>query len=204
MGFLNDTLGYHKGTEISANFAKDAKGMDSNKKHGNFALASLYWLLSNDEKEALLRKAEERNILTVLQDTLEPIITLYENFPLSFIGKPSKKKDKSALIEIVKEIINKHINKYEMPGMAIQASTMYIRIITGGLKFTNGMKAPDLEKIISDPESEAGKHASGFVRATIMQEFMPAGVVRPDEWAESFWNQGYSIDACSFPWEEDD
>lgn len=204
MGLINDEFGYRDGIALSSNLAKRAFDLKETDKHINFTLVSNFNSLSAERKSELVRDLKETSELAKYQDSLLPLIALYEEFPLSFIGMSERIFDKSALIKKIKYCIEKHIDKYETPALIIQANVLYVRGSTGGLHVAPHIEIPDLNTLIEDPESEKAKRTGGFVRISAMQELMPLGETRVGDWAKSFWNQGYKIDKCDFSWEQND
>jgi hypothetical protein len=202
MGLLNKREGYHKGIRIVEFMAKKSVEIKSTEKFLNFSLASSYTFLGVEQKYLLVDELKKNNYLQVLQKSLAPLTCLYEGFPMAFLGPPTDHCSKETMLTIFKECISACISKYEHPGMVMQANVMYIRGITGGLYFTNNIKPPNLEKILTDFDSDEGKMASASVRAMIMSEYMPMEGKKSDEWSRSFWNQGYKIDKCQFPWDK--
>ena len=204
MGLINQREGYKVGINVVEFMAKRSSEIKTSEKHINFSLASSYRKLGEKQKMQLVSDLKKEKIHRIIQQALAPLTCLYDGFPMAFIGPPSEHISKDDLIKILKTCISKCINKYEQPGMVMQASVMYIRGITGGLFFTKGMKAPDLDKIVSDFDSKEGQRAASSVRAFVLSEHMPLGEKRSDSWAKSFWNQSYKLDRCHFPWEKDE
>lgn len=201
MGLLNKREGYHAGTRIIEFMAKRLSQIKTTKKFLNFSLASSYGKLSTDQKTQIVGELDQKQFLSILQESLAPLTCLYDRFPMAFIGPPYEHINRDTLLNFLKECISECINKYEQPGMVIQASVMYIRAITGGLYFRNNLKPPNLQKIITDFDSEEGQLASASVRAFVLSEPMVLGEEESNTWAKSFWNQGYKIDICQFPWD---
>ncbi len=186
MGLINDEFGYRAGINLSANLANRAFELKETDKHINFALVSNFNLLSTEAKNEFIKSIEESSDIGRYRRSLLPLIVLYEDFPLSFIGTGEEEYDRDQLIERMKACIDKHIDKYETPAMIIQANLMYIRGTNGGLHVAPHIEVPDLNILIDDPESEAAKRAGGFVRTSAMQEFMPMGEDRYGDWSKTF------------------
>jgi hypothetical protein len=201
MGLINDEFGYRDGINLSTNLANRAFELKETDKHINFALISNFRFLSNEKKIELIKGLEERSEIGRYRHALLPLIVLYEDFPLSFIGAGEEEYDGEQLIERMKACIDRHIYKHETPAMIVQANVMYIRVTNGGLHVASHIEIPDLNVLIEDPESEAAKRAGGFVRNSAMQEFMPMGEDGYGDWSKAFWNQGYKIAKCDFSWE---
>jgi hypothetical protein len=203
IGLINSELGYRRGTELITNIAEDAVKVFASKKQVNFALTSSYNLLLSEQKSKLVEMLAPQGQLQTLRKCLEPLIILHGSFPLSFLGQSQQNYKKDALIETLKKCVKDHFNKYNQPAMVAQATVMYISGITGGLYFCKGIEPPDIEKIITAPESEEGKKAAGSVRAFMLTELMPNEGDRLGEWANNFWDENYKISSCTFKWEND-
>ena len=201
MGLINDEFGCLDGISLSTNLANRAFELKKSHKHINFALVSNFSLLSNEKKIELIKGLEESSEIGRYRRALLPLIVLYEDFPLSFIGTDEEEYEREQLIEKMKACIDRHADKYETPAMIVQANVIYIRGTNGGLRVASHLEAPDLNVLIKDPKSEAARRAGGFVRNGAMQEFMPMGEDRYGDWSKTFWNQGYKIDKCDFSWE---
>lgn len=204
MGLINDLFGYREGIELCSNFATKAYELKETDSHVNLAIASNFNRLTAENKQALVTELEKASELSKYRNALSPLIALYDDFPLAFIGKAEDGPDKSDLVERMKKCIERHIDKYDTPALIIQANVVYIRSSTGGLHIASHIEMPDLNALMKSPDSEEAQRAGSFVRTTAMQEFMPMGEPRIGDWSKSFWNQGYKIDKCDFSWEEDD
>ncbi len=204
MGLLNKREGYHTGIGIVESLAKKSVEIKNTEMFMNFSLASSFTKLGANEKKQIVDELEKKNLLSVLQNSLAPLTCLYEGFPMAFIGPPAEHRSKEAMLTTMKQCISDCINKYKQPGMVMQATVMYIRGITGGLYYNKNIEPPNLEKIITDFNSDEGRKAASSVRAFVMSEYMPLKERKSDEWSRSFWNQGYKIDNCQFPRDENE
>ena len=198
MGLINDALGYREGIRLFQALAVTAKKIHQSEKQTNFALCSSYLKLSEVERAELLKRLAEDKSLEQLKSCLAPLTIHYNGFPLAFLGMPADPPDRTILLKKLKRSIERHIVKYETPALAIQAAVVYIRAITGGLQLNSKMSAPDLDSIITSPESENAKKASAFVRSFVLMEVSLAGEDYTDAWARSFWNHGIELDDCEF------
>ena len=196
IGFMNEAYGYRRGIEVCLELCREAQKVCSVKKITNFAVASSFNELQQEEKESLVFGLKERSILAIIQPPLAPLINLYSDFPMSFLSPASTEQSRTSQLATVRACVDHHLDKYQVPAMAAQAAVIYIRAMTGGLSLSQNIEVPDLDAIIASPNSEAGKRAAGFVRATILTEFGELG--RKDSWASSFWDQNYKLDGCKF------
>jgi hypothetical protein len=198
MGLINDVLGYKDGLELCQTLAVTAKKVHQSKMNINFALCSSYLQLSEAERSEIVSRLAEAKALDRLTSCISPLVVLYKGFPLAFLGAGESAPGREDLVRILKNSIRRHIVKYEVPGLVIQAAVMYIRGITGGLSFPKNMKVPDLNAIVSSPESEEAKMAGALVRSFVLTEITLAGEDKKDSWARDFWNQGLHLDGCEF------
>ncbi len=204
MGLVHDELGYREGIRLCHALAVTAHKIHNPKKHINFALCSAYLKLSEAERTELIKQLAEGESLEQLNNCIAPLTILYEGFPLAFLGLPVDSLDRTILVKKLKGSISRHIIKYETPALAIQAAVVYIRGITGGLHLPAQMTPPDLDSIVTAPESENAKRAGAFVRSFVLMEISLAGEEHTDAWARSFWNQGLVVDDCEFGGSGDD
>jgi len=198
MGLIFDHIGYRAGISLCERIAKLAHKIHNSKKYSNFALCSSFLHLEHKQKKELVSKLHDQDLLTQIKLYLSPLIILYDNFPMSFLGVTQDKIEKDALVKRIKESVERYMNKYSKPGLVLQATTIYIRGITGGLFLTKDIEPPDLNAIINDPESKSGKKAAAFVRSSVLMEIMSPEGDFLTKWADSFWDQGLQVDTCDF------
>lgn len=203
IGLVIKRLGYREGIDLCATAAKAAKKILPDEKFMNFGLCSSWGHLSAAEREALLETLTTDQLYIPLQKSVEPLLTLYVACPMSFISLPTNPMSKERLVTILRECVDELIDKYCTPAMAAQAALLYIRGLTGGLYFLKGVETPDLDAIITRPESEIGQRSAAMVRASVLQELMPLETERVSPWAQTFWNEALYIDSCQFKTQND-
>lgn len=204
MGLISDAYGYKRSIELVFDICKKAYEIKETDRHLNFTLASNFNCLSQENKRELIDYLSSQSTLQAYQSALLPLTKLYKDSPLSFLDTEDGEFDHGNLISKMKESIRNHIDKYKTPSLVIQANVIYVRGATGGLHIAEHIQVPDLNVLIDAPESEQAKKAEGFVRTSVMSEFMPMGEERDEEWPRAFWNQGYLLDKCDFSWETDE
>jgi hypothetical protein len=198
MGLIFDCINYRAGIGFCEKITKLAHEIYASEKYANFALCSSFSRLENRQKEELVRRLNDQKLLEPIQLDLAPLIVLYDNFPMSFLGVTQNKIEKEILIRRIKEAIRRYMNKYEKPGLVLQATTIYMRGITGGLFLNKDIEPPDLNSIIDNPESEPAKKAGAFVRSSVLMEIMSPESESLTKWADPFWDQGLQVDTCEF------
>ena len=199
MGLLNDALGYMEGVELAATVAKIAHKAYGSEKFVNFAVCSSYSILHAEAKQEVLKQLDGLGKLTVLRKLLMPLLALYEQCPISFIGlRDEWSGGKNILVDRMKATVERHFWKHETPAMVIQANVIYVRGICGGLYYVGEVKPPDLEAIVKAPESDSGKRSASMVRASVLMDFGSGAGYVDTGWPVRFWNQGLLVDACDF------
>lgn len=205
MGFIRESFVAKDAVALILDLAKKAKELSAQRIENdrlpgkavhNFSLCSSYGFLNEKEKEALKASLSEEG-LSGLQESLAPLILLYDEFPLAFLGPPQHVYNRAELLATLKRVVEKYGNKYEIPGLFIQATSLYVKVELGALKYTGNAKLPNLNAIFEDPESEEGRMAASRVRATVLAE-IAIGNADDRVWSKKFWNQGARIDGCEF------
>jgi hypothetical protein len=196
IGLLTNKYGYRRGIELATELGKIAFAHRGTTKHVNFALASSYSALAAEAKRAITETAAQTPMLAVLQNGLEPLLTLYRGCPLEFLGLPEQPRARELLVAAMKTVVGQHFDKYRTPALVSLACVLYIRSVNGGLFFTQDVPAPDLNALVDDPDSEAAQRAASFVRATVLNEFGRTPRGDTPDWPGLFWNQGLQIDGC--------
>lgn len=203
MGLLNDRFGYRAGVNLSIELAKIAHAAHRSEKHVNFALCGSYSMLLPESKSEVLRVCEKQGLLKDIQRALAPITLHYDGFPMSFLGIGDISTDPKTLLMELKHAIQGCINKYETPGLVLQANLIVAQAATGGLCISENIILPDFESIITKPDSEDAKRAGAFVRASSFAMFLPNDIELYEAWSKQFWNQGYKIEPCFFSGDDD-
>lgn len=195
MGLINDALGSQEGSQLYIKLATTAKKIHESDIHKNFALCSSYSLLTKEECSKLVSDIGTETH-KLLKKSLEPLIVLYEGFPLSFLGKNEKPEEKSVLINRIKHCVENHLDRFETTALATLAGITYIGMVTGITHYN--YEIPDLNAVITNPDSEVTNEAAGFIRIGAMSAVTRRGKLYGHDWAISFWNQGLKIDPCAF------
>ena len=156
MGLLNKREGYRDGVRIVEFMAKRLSEMKNTDEYFNFSLTSSYTQLDAELKMKIVDELKKEQLLPALQKSLAPLTCLYERFPMAFIGPPDEHYSRATLINILKNCISECMDRTSQPGVVMQSLVLYIRGITGHLCFSEGIEPPDLDKILTDFDSEEG------------------------------------------------
>lgn len=198
IGLINDYLGFRNGISLTNTIIEIAHAINNNSCKISFAICSSYNLLNEQQKNDIVAKLTDLNLIKDLSDSLEPISGLYKGFPLNFICPHPTSTPKETLLERIKKTVIDLFDKYTLPSVAAQSMLTYSRITTGCLKIPNTMKIPDFNAIFEDFNSEEAKWAAGFIRSSAITELSPELNEGIGEWSKTFWNQGLVVDSCSF------
>lgn len=199
LGLIHDRKGYVFGRqtlEAVIEVVKDREEQNS-EKAVNFALQYAYATLGEEERSRIVHEWRRRSLLDDIQHALAPLILLYDGFSLRFAGVPDTKISEPALISRVSDCVANHLDKYQVPGVALHGSMMLSRLIAGKMFFSKDIKLPDFNAAIDSPESNEGKRAAGFMRASAMGEMGMLEV--PNDWAKHFWNRNAELSPCKYP-----
>jgi hypothetical protein len=196
IALANRRLGYAAGVRLCSSAAAMAKESRRRGKFLNFALCSRYGELGPWQRQVLLRQLRTANLLIQFREVLEPLVTLYPECPLAFLGLPERPQERSALVDELRCGVADLIDKYATPSAVAQATVLHIRGLTGGLHYRVGLEPPDLNALVERPDSDEARATASRVRASVLHEIMPHGDRTTYAWSEKFWNDSLLIDTC--------
>lgn len=196
MGLLNDEYEYHRGTELVELMCTKADELHSPKHPTGFAFASSYNSADEAFKTKLIATLKEEKVLKAIQLALEPLVILYQDFPMAFLGLGRDTSDRRLCIEKVTNCVKRHLDRYDTPGLVIQANVVYVDVVTERLVYTSQVRPPDLNSILEKPGSVEADRAGSHVRMGVRMKYgNPDGGI-PTHWQRSFWNQNLHLAPC--------
>lgn len=196
IGLINEKVGYVRGARILELIFSTIDKFEEPTQHNSFALISSFNLLSEDQKECLVKTLDQADFLEIVKNSLAPLNLLYENCPLLFIGPPTNHYSSEELVATMKKCVADVIDKYETPGIVLNGSILLSRLVTRKIKFPADMDLPDFNAVIDSPDSDEAKRAAAFMRSNALMEFGMHEVSAV--WAQYFWNRGYELSPCEF------
>jgi hypothetical protein len=197
LGLINDRIGFVGGAKLFEKVVAAATEIErTDQQKTNYACISLYGSFNEAQKEAFLKGLSSRSLLVPLQEYLAPLVLLYDECPLRFIGPPSTVYSESSLVKLIRDCVSHHADKYETPGIVLNGMMLLSRLITKSIHFSSDIELPNFNAVIDAPGSEEAKRAAGFMRANAIGEFGMLGIDRA--WAKNFWNRGYELSKCEF------
>ena len=199
MGLIHKELGYKQGVEFVRQVIECINSSrDEDSDYYNFTIASNLYNLSSVEKKIMVEKLIEKGLFLDLSDMLSPIIYFYTEHPFDFCNKEVdlRQDEEENLLNILKNVINNHSDRFKKDSVISMANVMYIHGINGKLHYAKGMEIPDLNSLFETPDSEDAKRATSHVRNHMKMNVMINKSSK--EWTKSFWNQSYYLDKCEF------
>ena len=199
LGLIHERKGYLFGRRTLEALMEvvECRNADDSEAPVNFAMQYAYSTLSKDEKDCILHLWESQGLLDDIRHALAPLTLLYDEFSIRFVGPPSTAIPSDGLIKRMRICVANHLDKNQVPGVMLHGALMMTRLIAGTLVFSKDMRLPDFNSAINDPESDEGKHASSFMRATALMEVGMLEV--PKTWARHFWNRNAEPSPCEYP-----
>lgn len=196
LGLIYDRLGYIPGTRFFEKIVSVVVEVAGEAQQRNYAFLSHIGELNSDQRLSFVKALSAEAMLEPLREYIAPLVLLYDDCPLAFIGPPDTVYAKEELVNSIKTCVGRHLDKYDTPGTVLNATMLIARLVTGTIKFSKDTKMPDFNMIVDDPSSAEANLAAGFVRANALAEF---GMLKIDNmWARSFWNKNIVISECEF------
>lgn len=192
LGLINDKVGFIKGARLFEQIALITYDVLAKSAHCNLALLDTFRLLDEGQKAAIVNALEHERVLVKLRICLAPLLILYDNCPINFIGIPEEVVDEQMLIQSMRDCVGNHLDKYKTPGIVLHGSMLLARLVTGTISLP--MDIPDFNSVVSAPDSQEAKSAAGFMRANAMAEVAMLKIDR--SWSEYFWNRGAELSPC--------
>lgn len=196
IGLINDRVGYVQGARIIEKVFLAVDARKEKGQEGNYALMSSFNKLTDDQKTAITDDLREEGELDIIQNSLAPLVLLYDDCPLKFFGPPTNTYSQEDLISIIKLCVGKTIDRYDTAGIVLYGAMLLARLVTKTIKFSADMSLPDFNAVINSPGSEEARRTAGFVRANGLAEFgmMKVG----NAWAKHFWDKNFELSPCEF------
>lgn len=155
--------------------------------------------LTQSQKDELIRKFNDDEILNFLRESLVHQYHLLANYPLSFIFKGyTYGVDREEALDLLKEDVSALLDRYSLHSTKVQTTAFISMTATGKLKMSSKIEMPDFNSIFTAPDSPESKRVASLVRAMIN-----GGAGFQDEeggendWSKLFWNQCFDLEECS-------
>jgi hypothetical protein len=196
IGLINERVGYVRGARVIEKVFLAVDARKEKGQEGNYALISSFNNLTGEQKVAITDALREEGVLSIIQTSIAPLVHLYDNCPLKFMGPSTSTHSEEELTSLIKLCVGRVIDRYDTPAIVLFGAMLIARLVTKTIKFPADMGLPDLNAVVDAPGSEEAKRAAGFMRANGLAEFgmMKVG----NAWAKQFWDKGFEISPCEF------
>lgn len=196
VGLINEREGFVGGARIIEKIFLAVDEIKEEGQEGNYALMSSFNILRLDQKTSVNERLQAEGTLETIQNSIAPLVLLYDGCPLSFVGHPTTKYGENYLVSTIKECVGRTIDRYETPAVVLYGAMLIARLVTKTISLPAGMDLPDFNAVVDSPDSEEAKRAAGFMRASGLAEFGMLNI--SNEWAKHFWNRNFSLSPCEF------
>lgn len=195
LGLIHDQYGYVVGRDALECVTTLEKSWPKLENPLNFALQSSYKELTDDQKSALLSTWIEKGLLEKIQYATAPLVLLYDDFALRFVGPPRSVVSEEALIKRLERVVSSASDRYSTPGVMLYGALFLNNLMAGRMHISQEIDLPDFDAVIYSINSTEGKRAASFLRASAMAQISfssPRG-----DWADRFWARSYELIPCS-------
>jgi len=199
LAILNERCGLEKGADLAISLAKVAKKAYAGEMKKWFATASIYNLLSSEQKRDVLNALDQSGKLEEVKDALSFFIFLYPKYPLNFLfeGSLPATDNSDATLKQFKELLSKLYDKTTVEATFMQANAIYIAFVTDKLKVFKGLTLANFPEIEKYPHTEESQRVAGSIRSTVIS-LIGTDSDKTSEWLKYFWNRGLEIEPCNF------
>jgi hypothetical protein len=193
IGLFNDAYGYAEGAELTLALSRILLEADDR------AVPLIGYLngLSSQSFDILKNSIDNSEIAEQLKTALTPISTFFPEHNLGRLG--SVDMDRDLALDRLKYCVGRLMDRFSVPACAAMANLYYAQAIAGKVHINQGLRVPNLEAIIADPESDDANHAGSHVRTYAQRLIGRADeeIQEPElRWPELFWHRCYNISSC--------
>ncbi len=203
IGLLADRFGPHDAaatTEALISAAAKAASPELNQR--TFCLASDYRDLEGAVRDTITRELAD-DVRRRISEALAPFVKFYPAFPMAWlVGRGSLETASAGMeaLDVIASCVQGLFDRRGRKAMFVQTTAFYGFVQSGRIKFSTSCPPPDINVILEQPDSDEGKKAAAFVRASLNGTVMP--LATGSEWSKVFWKHGRSLTACRIPtWE---
>jgi hypothetical protein len=164
-------------------------------------LASSWATLDDEERRYILRSLRTDGENANAERGIAVLARLYPGYPLAFIAGTSGEVDvRSKDVTAFKRRLVRFSNRFSKDAIRVHAHVLMAECKIGMMIIPPSLGPPSLGILYdesADEESDAYKHAAGFVRSSLMAAFAARSEALPLKAAEYFWNRGLEIENCA-------
>ena len=193
IALLMRNLGIKRGNDTATAIAQAAAECSQIGKA--FAAASDYIELDDENKQQVRAALDSKGLLGPAQTALATLISIYDGFPLAFLGCPNNDDGNATQPALgdLEATIEAIFDRESRKAIFVQATAVHIYFTNGLLKVASGVSLGNLNAIMEYPETEESQRVAASVRSSVT--FLIGKEIDSD-WASSFWRQGRVLTPC--------
>jgi hypothetical protein len=192
--------GHRRGVELITSLARAARANCVTGSAKLFAAASSFATLSQPDQEGLLNALAQRDELSGLRGSLDPLVSWYPQCPLRFLFADSSLVTTGDGLQRVKAAVSSLYDRDNRDTMLIQATVIWLAFDADVLKVAQGLALAQFPEIERYPDTELSQKVGSGVRATLNMLFGSDHHYSDKyAWPGYFWNRGLAIEKCEFP-----
>ena len=191
---LFESCGPQRAVEITLECAEVAQDLFGER---HYVYSCDYDNLSDEEFQELRGSLKEETI-SQLTNALAPLAYHYPTFPQSrLIGVPDDFDPET--IDVLQNGVHALSDRHTRPATIVQATYVYVLIVTGILVVGEGMGFDNFEDIMDYPETDESRQLGAVIRATTKANRASREDDEQSDWMRRFWKRGFEITDCLYP-----
>lgn len=195
IGFVLQRHGGQKGIALATALIEAAFHAATKHPQPEFSFISAHRELTAEGKVAVRERLRSAGQLEELREALEPFVRCYHNDnPLAYLWDAALPCHSHADVATARKVVGPRLNRWSPEGTLMQAVVLYGEHCTGRLHYTENVKPPNLEAIVSDFDSPEGQRASSHARTSTSTVYAHYKDRLGNAWAEYFWRRGLALD----------
>lgn len=196
IGLLTYKFGFRRGIELAIALAKAGHEIHRDEPPANFSLCQAYGVVSDANRELLLRRMHEEHQLEEIQKGLQPLLQLHPSCPMAWLGASGGTASQSDALHTLSQVVADNLDRTSNAATILQTTAVVIRIACGKLYVSNKIELPDFDLVLLAPDTEGGRRAGSFARSVMMSECSAESRALWQPWSRLFWKQNYRLSPC--------
>jgi hypothetical protein len=199
IAMIHDAHGWTDGVPMALKFLELAADLMPTE---GLPIVSHIGALPASKQAKLIDSMKTAGILEQISLALSPLSMCYESWPLAFVPlNPIEPDDAVGHLEVC---VERHFHRHFVPAGVALADLMWWGINAGKIRYPEDMEYPNFNKMLEDPESDAGKKARTDAWLNALGLFAYPGDEIDRTWGDKFWIESAKISECYVWGEEED
>jgi hypothetical protein len=197
---IQEHSGLHIGVELITAVARAASGVHPLPVTRFFGYISAFEGWDSNAQEAVRSQLNASGQLSLIQESLLPLVALYPQCPLRFFVDvveftlEDRKQHLTWFKALMVDLYDKSLRKT----VFVQSTFIWLAFDSGFLKVNKGLALAELPEVEHYPDTELSQKIAASICAALPAFF--GGPLSPQSsiWPRYFWNRGLEIDTCCF------